>query len=46
MSRRQGEAGVEEAAGKTGERMVGGGDGAPAVVASEAPKPADPTPYD
>jgi hypothetical protein len=25
---------------------VGGGDGAPAVVASEAPKPADPTPYD
>ena len=29
-----------------GERTVGGGDGAPAVVASEAPKPADPTPYD
>ena len=39
------EAGVkDEAAG--GERKVGGGDGAPAVVASEAPKPADPTPYD
>ena len=44
------EAGVEAVAGgedgKTGERLVGGGDGAPAVVASEAPKPADPTPYD
>ena len=34
----------DEAAG--GERRVDGGDGAPAVVASEAPKPADPTPYD
>jgi serine/threonine-protein kinase SRPK3 len=38
------EAGGED--GKTGERTVGGGDGAPAVVASEAPEPADPTPYD
>ena len=39
------EAGVKEGRGVT-KRMVGGGDGAPAVVASEAPKPADPTPYD
>ena len=46
MSRRpRREAGVKGGGGD-GERMVGGGDGAPAVVASEAPKPADPTPYD
>jgi hypothetical protein len=40
------EAGVKDEAAGDLKRTVGGGDGAPAVVASEAPKPADPTPYD